>query len=300
MSSPARPALPFAAFALCTLIWGSTFLFIRVGNDWFPPLWGVTIRLVLATVLLVPLAWAVRRPWPRGAELRAAVLFGVVDFGISLPFLYLGEKGVPSAIAAIVFATIPLMAMGLARLAGLERVRALKLAGALVGLAGVTLLVSSELRGHLPPLPLLCVFLGAASAAVAGVLLKRAPGHHPVATNAIAHAVGIPFCLAASFAAHESHALPHAWAAWVPIAYLVIVGSVVAFVVFTWLVQRWSIVRLSFISVITPVLATILGGLVRHERLGPATLVGALVVLAGLSLAIASDARAATRTRSSG
>jgi drug/metabolite transporter (DMT)-like permease len=291
MDPPARPLLPLAAFSLCTLIWGSTFLFIRIGNDYLPPLWGVTIRLALASVLLSAIVAAARRPWPRGAALQAALLFGVVDFGLSLPLLYWGERDVPSGVAAILYATIPLMTAGFARAAGLERVRPLKLLGALVGLSGVALLVSSELRGHMPPLPLLAVFLGAATAALAGVLLKRSPGGDPLATNAIAHGVGIPFCLVASLLLHERRTLPGSLAAWLPIAYLTIVGSVVAFVTFVWLVQRWSVVRISFIAVIIPVLATSLGALVRHERLGAWVLLGALVVLAGVLIAVASDAR---------
>ena len=110
-------------------------------------------------------------------------------------------------------------------------------------------------------------------------------------TNAIAHAAGVPFCLAASFAMRESHALPATLPSWLPILYLTVVGSVVAFVAFAWLVQRWSVGRISFVSVITPVIATALGALVRHERLGPSALLGAIIVLAGVLLAIASDTR---------
>ncbi len=297
MSEPdgARPrrGLPFLAFGVCTLVWGSTFLFIRMGDDTMPPVWGATLRLALASVLLAAIALATRQPWPRGAGLRAALGFGVVDFGISLPLLYWGETAVPSAVAAILYATLPLLTAGFARMAGLERIRPLKLVAAIVGLAGVSLLVSSEIRGHLPALPLLAVFLGASTAALAGVILKGAPkGGSPVVTNAIAHAAGVPFCLAASAALREPHALPGSAYAWLPIAYLTIVGSVVAFVTFTWLVQRWAVVRVSFIAVITPVIATALGAAVRHERLGATALLGALVVLAGVALAIASDARA--------
>ena len=89
----------------------------------------------------------------------------------------------------------------------------------------------------------------------------------------------------------ESHALPRDAGAWLPIVYLTLVGSVLAFVAFAWLVQRWSVVRISFIAVITPVFATALGSLVRHERLGAGALLGALIVLAGVSLAVTSDAR---------
>ncbi len=290
-ASGASRTLPVLAFSLCTLIWGSTFLFIRIGNDTVPPVWAATLRLAIAAVLLAAIGTATRQRWPRGAELKAAVGFGVVDFGISLPLLYWGEKDVPSAIAAILYATIPLVTALLARAFGLERIRPLKLLAGLVGLAGVSVLVSSELRGAMPPLPLAAVFGGAVTAALAGVLLARAPHASPVTTNAVAHAAGVPLCLAASFALRESHALPATLAAWTPILYLTGVGSIVAFVAFAWLVQRWSVGRTSFVAILTPVIAAALGALVRHEHLAPTVLAGAVVVLAGVLLAIASDAR---------
>jgi probable blue pigment (indigoidine) exporter len=215
-----------------------------------------------------------------------------MDFGLSLPLLYWGEREVPSAIAAIIFATMPLMTSVLAHSMGLERMTPVKIMAGLIGMAGVGLLVSSEIGGHIPPLHLLAVFLSAATAAVAGVLLKRSPGGAPITTNAIAHAAGLPFCIAASLALHESQALPANGAQWLPILYLTLVGSVVAFVTFAWLVQRWSVVRISFVSVITPVIATALGAGVRHERLGPAALAGGFVVLGAVTLAILADTRA--------
>ncbi len=293
-----RSTLPYVAFATCTLIWGSTFLVIRIGNDTVPPVWASALRLAIAAALLTPLAFVLRQSWPRGARLRAALAFGIMDFGLSLPLLYWGEREVPSAIAAILFATMPLMTSVLAHAMGLERMTPVKIVAGFIGLAGVGLLVSSEVGGHIPPLPLLAVFLSAVTAALAGVLLKRSPGGAPITTNAIAHAAGIPFCVAASFALHESQALPASGAQWLPILYLTLVGSVVAFVAFAWLVQRWSVVRISFVSVITPVIATALGAGVRHERLGPAALAGGIVVLGAVTLAIVADMRGSTATSS--
>jgi len=116
-------------------------------------------------------------------------------------------------------------------------------------------------------------------------------GRPPAVAQFVAHAAGFPICLAASFALRESQALPANLAQWTPILYLTLVGSVVAFVSFAWLVQRWSVVRISFIAVITPVIATALGAIVRHERLGPRSLAGAVVVLGAVVLAIVADTR---------
>jgi len=288
--------LAWVAFATCAIVWSSTFLVIRIGNESMPPLWAAGLRLVLGSALLAALAFATRQPWPRGLALKAALQFGVVDFGVSLSLLYWAETAVPSSVAAILYATIPLCTALFARLFGLEPLRPIKVAGAVVGLAGVVLLVSAQLGAALPPLPLAAAFLGAVTAALAGVLLKRGPGGSPVTVNAVAHLVGAPLCLLASRALGEAWHLPRTAGSWFSLLYLTVVGSVVAFVAFAFLVQRWPVVRTSFIAVLTPVLATGLGAWVAHERLGAPALAGAAIVVVGVALGVAGD-RAASRRR---
>ena len=82
----------WAAFAACGAIWGSTFLVISIGNDALAPVWAATLRLAAASLLLA--AWTLLRGQrlPRGAALRAALGYGVAQFGVNLPLLYWGER----------------------------------------------------------------------------------------------------------------------------------------------------------------------------------------------------------------
>jgi drug/metabolite transporter (DMT)-like permease len=289
-AAPRSPggAGPWLAFAVCCVIWGSTFLFIRIGDASTPPVWGAAVRLSLAAILFALIAVALRAPWPRGAQLRAALWFGVVDFGVSLPLLYWGEQRVPSGIAAVLFATIPLITSLFARAAGLEPLRPRVVVASVVAIAGVALLFSSSLSGRWEASRLVAVFLAAATAALAGVLLKRAPGAHPFATNAWAHGVGAVMCVVASRCLGEAQALPRG-AAWLPIAYLTVVGSLIAFSTFTWLVARWPVTRISFVAVIVPVSALLLGMAVLHERPGRLALLGAGVILAAVVTGIVGE-----------
>src|SRR5205814_10064619 len=107
-SRASSEAGPWAAFAACSAIWGSTFLVISIGNDALAPVWAATLRLVLAALLLAGVTVARRQALPRGAALRAALGYGVMQFGVNLPLLYWGEKVVPSGLSAVVYATIPL------------------------------------------------------------------------------------------------------------------------------------------------------------------------------------------------
>lgn len=273
-----RAILPWLAFGFCCLVWGSTFLFIRIGNDTLPPVWGATLRLSIATVLLTLIALAVRVPWPRGAQLTASLWFGIIDFGASLPLLYWGERTVPSALAAVMYSTLPLSTAMFAWAFRVERPNRGTLLAAVLAIGGVAVLFSSQLGGQYTGVALLAVFLGATTASLAGVMLKRAPGAHPLAMNAIAHGVGAVLCLGISVLLGESRSLPTG-AGWIPVLYLTVVGSIGAFVVFAWLLQRWTVSRTSFIAVITPIIAVVLGVMVRGEHLSRASFIGAGIIL---------------------
>jgi drug/metabolite transporter (DMT)-like permease len=266
-----------------------------MGDATTPPVWAAAVRLSLATVLFVALTFALRAPWPRGAQLEAALWFGVADFGVSLPLLYWGEARVPSGIAAVLYATVPLTTALLARLAGLEPLRPRVIAASLVAIVGVALLFSSSLTGPWEPARLVAVFLAATTAGLAGVLLKRAPGAHPFATNAWAHGIGAIMCLVASRAIGEVQAIPRG-AEWIPIGYLTVIGSLGAFATFAWLIARWPVTRISFVAVIVPVVALLLGMAVLHERPGGTALLGSAVILGAVVTGIAGDRGARRRS----
>jgi len=291
---PTPPGAPRTslAFATCTLIWGSTFLFIRIGNDTVPPMWAATLRLVIAAVVMAALVHLLRRRLPRGAALGAAAWYGLFQFGFNLPLLYWGEMVVPSGLAAVVFATIPITSAFIARAFGLERLQPLKLLGALIALGGVILMFGGQLGAPVTALPILTIYLATVFAALGSTMLKRGPRQDPLAANAVAAAVGAPVCLLASVMLGEVRSLPTQWGQIHPILYLAILGSVGAFVVFAWLVNHWNVSTLAFIGVVVPVIAVALGALVRHEVFHREHLLGSLLVLAGVILAIVSDRRA--------
>jgi drug/metabolite transporter (DMT)-like permease len=208
------------AFAACGAIWGSTFLVISIGNDALAPVWAATLRLTLAALLLAAWTRARGRALPRGAALRAALGYGIAQFGLNLPLLYWGEKMVPSGLSAVVFATIPLTSAIMARLMGLERLTRAKVLGAVVAFGGVAVLFSSTLQAHAAPVGLAAIFVGATAASLGTVLLKRGPRQDPFGANAVGCAVGAPISAAISFGLGEAHALPLTFGAAWPVVYL--------------------------------------------------------------------------------
>jgi drug/metabolite transporter (DMT)-like permease len=273
---------PWVAFFACGAIWGSTFLVISIGNDTLAPVWAATLRLVLATVLLTAWTRLRRQRLPRGPALRAALAYGVCQFGINFPLLYWGEKLVPSGLSAVFFSTIPLSSAFLTRVLGMEKLTTTKVAGAGLAFAGVAVLFSGSFHGQIAPLGLGAIFVAATTAGLGTVLLKRGPRQDPIAANAAACAIGAVMSGAISAALGEPHALPTTLAAALPLAYLTVAGSLGAFVIMAWLLHHWPVTRTAYVTVIVPVIALILGGLVRHEPLTPVNLAGAALVLVGL------------------
>jgi drug/metabolite transporter (DMT)-like permease len=279
------------AFSACSAIWGSTFLVISIGNDALAPVWAASLRLLLAALLLT--AWAVARGQrlPRGPAARAAILYGVFQFGINFPLLYWGETVVPSGLSAVFYATTPLSSALLTRAFRMEELTAPKLIGAVTAFAGVVGLFSSSFRGAIAPAGLLAILGATLASALAVVLLKRGPRQGPIGANAVACWIGAAMSLTITFALREPHRLPATLAAGLPILYLTIAGSLGAFVIMSWLINHWSITRVSYISVIVPVLALALGAVARHEHLTLTALSGSLLVMLGLLIGMRGTKR---------
>ena len=277
----------YAALGGMCLIWGSTFLAIRLGNESVAPVWAATLRLALATPLYLMLAWATGANMRNRAAFRAALLYGVFNYGVNFVLLYWGETHVPSGTAAVIYATIPLTTAVFAALLGVHAFERHQIAGSVIGLLGVAIVFSGELTSGAPPVALLAVFGGAVASALSTVVLKQGPPQSTWAANGIGGAAGTAMCFAASVAMGESHALPRGLDEWSPILYLVLAGNLGAYALYGWLIAQWNVVRINVIALIIPVIAVALGAAVRSEALPPATYAGAAVVLAGVALTLA-------------
>jgi drug/metabolite transporter (DMT)-like permease len=277
----------YVAFVACCLIWGSTFLAIRIGNEGLPPEWAATLRLALAAPLLALIVVLRRGMWPsrRGAIFAAA--YGMGNLGINFALLYWGERVVPSGIAAVLFATVPLTTTLFAAAFGIERLTRRRVIVAVVALAGVATIFAGEMRLDVPFAGLLAIFVGASFASLAAVIFKLGPKQpSAIATNAIGSTASIPIVLAASVLLGEDRTVPTSLAVWWPVLYLVVAGSLGAYVIFTWLLARWPASRASYIGVVIPVIAVILGAFVRQETRAPETYLGAAIVVGSVIVAL--------------
>jgi drug/metabolite transporter (DMT)-like permease len=285
-----RRGIHAALYALLCGIWGSTWLVIKVGYGGLGPFNVAALRFFLAAALFAPLVPLLGARWPRGRdEWTLVAIEGLVLFGADYGLIYWAEQSLDSGLTAILFATLPLITVGLAHvyLPG-EPLTQRKLAGTLLAFIGVAVLFGDELRidpGKAGPM--LAVVGAAVAAAVAGIAAKRyGQALHPAALNAPAMLVGAMALTAASFATGDGFAIPRDWSTWSAIAYLAVAGSVITFLIYFTLLKTWSVTSLSFISVFTPAVALLLGVALLGERLTALDVTGAALILAGVIVAL--------------
>ena len=278
--SPGRATL--LAFAAAILIGGGNFVAVRFSNQELPPLFGAALRFTAAAVLLFVLARVRRIPLPPGRAAAGAALYGLLGFGLSYAFLYYALVGLAAGTTSLVMASVPLMALVLAVLHGQERLTARGITGGLLAMAGIALLSTGHGGGELRPAYFLAAVAGAAAAAESSVVAKGLPRLDPVMTNAIGMTAGSALLWVASLATGEAWALPVATRTWVVLGYLVLLGSVSLFILFLYVIRRWTASATAYALAAMPVVAVTLGSLLADEAITPRVVAGGGLVMAAV------------------
>jgi drug/metabolite transporter (DMT)-like permease len=176
------------------------------------------------------------------------------------------------------------MTLILAPLHGLERFRWQALAGAVVSVGGVAFVFADQLDARVAPLALIALLLGALSLSESTIVVKRFPRSHPAVTNAIGLVVGAVALLVLSAAAGETWAIPQRTDTILALGYLVLFGSVLLFMGFLYVLNRWTASAASYQILFMPLVTLPAATFLRHEPVSGAFIVGAVLVLAGVYL----------------
>lgn len=270
------------AFGGFVLIGGFNFVAVRFSNRELAPVFGAGIRFTTAALILLLVVGLRRIPVARGGALRAAVLYGLLNFTAAYGLAYWALTTLPAGIGAVVFASTPLFTVFLAPLHGIEPFRMRGLVGSLITLVGIVVLANPTGADRLPWLPLVAMLGSAAAAAEAGVVLKLLPSAHPVSTNAIAMAIGGPLLLATSGLLGESWGVPSITQTWLAVSYLAVIGSVGLFGLYLFMLRRWSATGTSYGPALIPVITVIVGSLLASEPITFPMVIGGAIVLAGV------------------
>jgi len=271
------------------LVWGSTYLAIRVMVETVPPLLGAGVRFTVAGAVMLAVLAASRSVRPTRAQLLSALFVGILLPGANA-VVTVAEQEVPSGVAALLIASIPLWVLLMRRAAG-EPVSRAGIAAVLVGFAGVALLLRpGEQSGEATVLGLgACVFAAVmwASGSFASPRI-RLPGD-PLVSTGWQMLLGGSVIVAAGLAAGEAGDVdPEAFSvrSVVALAYLIVFGSWLAFTAYAWLLQNAPISKVSTYAYVNPVVAIVLGFVILDEVITPVTLVGAAIIVLSVALVV--------------
>jgi drug/metabolite transporter (DMT)-like permease len=275
------------AFAIIYFVWGSTFLAIRVGVREVPPFLLAGMRFLVAGVVLY--AWARTRgaPAPTAREWRGATLLAVLIFVMDYGLLFWAERRVPSGIAAVMLATIPVfMALSEILVVKTQRLTGRLAMALLLGIGGVAVLVNHSASFGDAPIDTVgaCALLFAAiSWSIASALSRKLPSPSVKAMSSAAQmfAGGVLLTITAALLGEFRGFHPGAVStkAWLALAYLIVAGSIVGFTAYVWLIHHESPTKVGTYAYVNPVVAVLVGYFLGGEAIGPRTIAGTLLVL---------------------
>lgn len=275
------------AFATIYLVWGSTFLAIRVGVREVPPFLYAAIRFTFAGLAIYLFMIARGEKSPTARQWSAATLLGAVIFLCDYGLLFWTERRVPSGIAAVMLATIPVW-LSMAEIIVLRTLRMTpRLAIALaVGVGGVAVLMSRSLAIGGAPVDragAVALIIASISWSVASVITRKLPlPESKVMSSGAQMLTGGVLLFVAATTLGEFRGFDFASVsreAWLALAYLIVAGSIVAFTAYVWLIHHESPTKVGTYAYVNPVVAVIVGYFLGGEKLDARTLLGSACVL---------------------
>ncbi|WP_248962993.1 EamA family transporter [Sphaerisporangium perillae] len=292
MGQNTRDIKVWAALAAVYVVWGSTYLGIRLTIDTIPPMLSGGLRfiaaaLILGTVLAIRNGPATLRM--TGREFCGAGLVGLLLLTGGNGMVAIAEQHISSGLAALLVASVPLWLV-VFRVLARDRPHLLSLTGVLIGFCGVAGL-SLTGGGSSSPLSIVIILIGSLSWSAGSFLSGRLPmPKDPFVASTVEMAVGGAGLLVAGTAFGERmHLGTVSTSSWLALAYLVLVGSLVGFTSYIWLLGNAPISLVSTYAYVNPVVAVLLGVLVLDERVTGQMVGAGLIIVVGVALVVSTE-----------
>ncbi|MER6997990.1 EamA family transporter [Streptomyces sp. NPDC000410] len=287
----------WGALAIVYVVWGSTYLGIRIVVETMPPFLSAGARFVTAGLILAAIiAWrqgpSALRATP--AQLASAAVVGLLLLLGGNGLVVLAETTVPSGLAALLIAVVPAWVVLLRRAFG-ERPGLGAYAGVLLGLAGLAVLTLPGLSGDVRISGVLLVIVATVMWSVGSFSSSRIPMPKNVfAASAYEMVAGGLACLLVGLGRGEQHGFSIdqvSGRSWTALAYLIVFGSLIAFTAYAWLLHSAPLSLVATYAYVNPVVAVLLGALILDESLTWPIAVGGAVVVAGVCLIVSTERR---------
>jgi drug/metabolite transporter (DMT)-like permease len=275
------------AFGIIYFVWGSTFLAIRVGVREVPPLILAAMRFFVAGVVLYGFMIARGERSPSARQWRSASLLGIIIFVFDYGLLFWAEQRVPSGIAAVMLATIPVfMALSEIMFLRTQRLTVRLVLALLIGIGGVAVLMSRSLSLGGAPIDsvgAVALIFASMSWSVASAITRKLPlPPSKIMSSGAQMLAGGVFLAIAAGALGEFRNF-HPWnvsrGAWLALLYLIVAGSIIGFTAYVWLIHHESPTKVGTYAYVNPIVAVLVGYFLGGEALGPRTILGTLFVL---------------------
>jgi drug/metabolite transporter (DMT)-like permease len=270
------------AFVTGSVLAGGNAVGVRFSNRELAPLWGAGLRFLVAAALLVAAMVALGLTLPRGRALAGASLYGALNFGLAFALAYYGFVHIQAGLGQTLLALVPLLTLLLAVFQRQERLGVGAIAGAVLAVAGIGVLSRAPLQEAVPLLSLLALLGSAVCFAQAAILVRHFPPVHPVTTNAVGMTSAALLLIPGALLFGEPIALPRRFETWLALSYLIVVGSVVVFVLYIFVLRHWTASRAAYTFVLVPVVTVVLSAWLDDEPVRAGLLLGGSLVLAGV------------------
>jgi drug/metabolite transporter (DMT)-like permease len=276
---------------LC-LIWGTTWFFIKVGLEDLPPITFAAARFVLAVLILAVIICLQKIPLPATArDWKLLALTGVLQFSVNYSLVFWSEQHISSGLAAVLQAMISVFGLALAWVhLPNERITRIKIVAVLLGICGVATIFIEQLQINtwLAFAGCVAIVVGAYAAAHGSILVKAYGGNLHPATLVFGQMIcGIlPIIIYALSVEGNPLALNWSWRAIICVLYLTIFGTIAAFWLYYWLLSKIESTKAMMISLVTPLIAVVIGGIFLGERLPVQTFFGGILILASIGLIV--------------
>jgi drug/metabolite transporter (DMT)-like permease len=297
-----RPAWKtLLAFGIIYFVWGSTFLAIRVGVREVPPFLLAAMRFSIAGLVLC--VWTIARGerLPKGREWGSAFALATLIFVLDYGLLFWSEQRVPSGIAAVMLALIPVfMALSEIILLRTQKLTVRLAVALLIGIAGVAVLMSRSLNLGGPPIDragAVALIVASMTWSIASALTRKLPLPSSKAMSSGVQMLlgGIMLAVVAGLLGEFRNFHPESVSrgVWFALAYLIVAGSIIGFTAYLWLIHHESPTKVGTYAYVNPVVAVLVGYFLGGEALGARTMVGTLFVLVSVVVITTTKAKAA-------
>lgn len=277
-------------YLMICILWGSTWLAIRIGLDSLTPIFSVGLRFLLASVFVFGIMkWKKIKFDKDSFSLKLYLVLALFSYSIPFGLVYWAEQYIPSGLASIVFATLPFGVIIFSLFAfPANKISFSQLIGVILGFFGIVVIFSESLSFDMSKyfLGVIAVLLSAFLQSAIAVIIKKYGGYlNPLSMNFFPLLVSGLLMIVAGLVIEDISYWKFDTKAFGSVVFLSFFGTVVTFTTYYWLLKRINVVILSLSSFITPVTAVFLGWLILNEKLSSNAILGSSLVLIGILFA---------------